>query len=146
MTALDPAKARALLADATQGPFHVERLDDGLADDDGAIWCVCHPNTSCDATTFANFFRREDADLCAAAMNALPHLLSVAERETWQPIETAPKDGTVFLACWVTDGGPYFGAVQWQYDGWVENSEPVGLPTHWMPLPAPPTPTEGEGA
>lgn len=63
----------------------------------------------------------------------------------WQPIETAPKDGTRILlfnsyqvrlgywggkrpACWKEDSGrSLWGAP----------------PTHWMPLPAPPTNSKG---
>lgn len=51
------------------------------------------------------------------------------EKQGWQPIRTAPKDGTRVLLLWrnghVTDG--YWDRV----DGWPPNS---GL-THWMPFP-----------
>ena len=54
----------------------------------------------------------------------------------WQPIETAPKDGTVFLAFWDKDGDTrYVCAKRGRRGG------PIGLqrpPTHWMPLPEPP--------
>jgi hypothetical protein len=60
----------------------------------------------------------------------------------WQPIETAPKDGTEILA-W--DGSVRTTAVWWvpgkQWSlvspgEYAEDSEV--WPTHWMPLPEPP--------
>ena len=64
----------------------------------------------------------------------------------WQPIETAPKDGTwilVIIAGEHPDGYPYIPAcAQWRDGGWFEtnDTEPAeDWPlTHWMPLPAPP--------
>ena len=55
----------------------------------------------------------------------------------WQPIETAPKDGTRVLIFSVDE------VVVAHYEGdmWCEN-EYDNLwhnPTHWMPLPEPPT-------
>lgn len=62
----------------------------------------------------------------------------------WQPIETAPKDGTPIL-CFVPDPERMFSAqsgidVLWFDEGaWLYNAEPVVFqPTHWMPLPAAP--------
>jgi hypothetical protein len=65
----------------------------------------------------------------------------------WQPIETAPKDGTTILV-W------RWGRValtKWDPDGYVKNKRPYWAdfvmgktraqntpPTHWMPLPDPP--------
>jgi hypothetical protein len=62
----------------------------------------------------------------------------------WQPIETAPKDGTeLLLHC--EYGSLVLGAWQeWEEvtgpkEGWLDNGEGFTLtPTHWMPLPAPP--------
>jgi len=59
----------------------------------------------------------------------------------WEPIETAPKDGTwVLIWCgWV--GHPRSSAFEhgsWQNLPWIANSKDYN-PTHWMPLPAPPT-------
>ena len=64
----------------------------------------------------------------------------------WQPIETAPKDGTrvlasqsghVFTARWA----PGFAAVYpgGGGPGWYDEIlDRRAQPTHWMPLPAPP--------
>lgn len=52
---------------------------------------------------------------------------------TWHPIETAPKDHSWFLA-WSADLG-YF--VYRMGPGLIAAEEPD--PTHWMPLPDPPT-------
>ncbi len=59
----------------------------------------------------------------------------------WQPIETAPKDKRVLLfdGDWVSAGA------YTDYDnfGWVMDSDEGPHsgpgPTHWMPLPAPPS-------
>ena len=64
---------------------------------------------------------------------------------TWQPIETAPKDGSVFLGYWLgkmrdcsalqrEDGVIWtFGAFSFH-----EEMRKGNIPTHWMPLPPPP--------
>ena len=69
----------------------------------------------------------------------------------WQPIETAPKDGTVVLlagcrkpvaAAWLEDEIDY-----WHVDD--NKRGPFALrgpgPTHWMPFPAPPESTQRRG-
>ncbi len=67
----------------------------------------------------------------------------------WQPIATAPKDGTqIFVA---RDMGPHgwiLGTAHWRevagLSGWfswgIAGGSELGLahPTHWMPLPQPP--------
>ena len=60
----------------------------------------------------------------------------------WQPIETAPKDGTSVII--FVDGLQI--VAFWGCTGWELNAplfelfypEIYGEPTHWMPLPAPP--------
>jgi hypothetical protein len=56
----------------------------------------------------------------------------------WQPIDTAPRDGTRVLMCgpldrmavgWFNDDCD--GRAMWDWDA-------DGVPTDWMPLPAPP--------
>lgn len=64
----------------------------------------------------------------------------------WQPIETAPRDGTHFLAYEPT-GDMYRAA--YHSHGYVMafGGQPVvnpPEPTHWMPVPASPAPDEAE--
>jgi len=66
----------------------------------------------------------------------------------WQPIETAPRDGTHYLAYWPGWLGLDTPTVTetWFGDGTYESayeSEPPdspAAPTHWMPLPSGPLP------
>jgi hypothetical protein len=68
----------------------------------------------------------------------------------WQPIETAPKDGTHVLL-WAT--GAFYGCVVGRYNsrannrggGWLAERFPVPKPTHWMPLPKPPVTARSGG-
>jgi hypothetical protein len=87
------------------------------------------------------------------------HSVEAAEREAnggWQPIETAPRDGTEFDV-WVSHHECYTNApkriancryigeeLQYKHShGWFPLHRPFKvIVTHWMPLPA--APTEGE--
>ena len=81
----------------------------------------------------------------------------------WRDIATAPKDGSWFLAfeadgeipylCyWEKDlyapnggrGGPSGWFAQNWMDRWGDRPQ-AEQPTHWMPLPAPPSPTPDAG-
>jgi hypothetical protein len=73
----------------------------------------------------------------------------------WQPIETAPKDGTYILlyesdqsrpvkmGCWLDsehkrNGQVIHSAQRWSYGIiWVFGGDNPN-PTHWMPIPEPP--------
>lgn len=67
-----------------------------------------------------------------------------AIQPSWQPIETAPKDGTRILGLLIEDGtivivrrfDPPLGSGRWLCDDGIET---FAL-THWMPLPAVNTP------
>lgn len=59
----------------------------------------------------------------------------------WQPIETAPKDGSVVLGWCVyqygSDGKAMF--ISWWDDArWVDDYITEVNPIHWIPLPEPP--------
>ncbi len=69
-------------------------------------------------------------------------LKSKVARYVWQPIETAPKDGSPVL---VFDG-EHYAVGYWATEigeWWVSKKmKTTMLGTHWMPLPAPPASTE----
>lgn len=80
-------------------------------------------------------------------LDALEAALARAEGAGWQPIETAPKDGTRILV-WIGDDFPM--VAKWKeskYGSWWNPCEDLiadvlgaCAPTHWMPLPAAPEP------
>lgn len=60
----------------------------------------------------------------------------------WQPIETAPKDGTRILVWSQEYGGRGPLVLFWMDEHWREPANLLSLrvpPTHWMPIPPPPT-------
>lgn len=68
----------------------------------------------------------------------------IAEAVKWQPIETAPKDGTRILLC--GKNGKIADSHYGQPDGWANPRCFIwpyvnANPTHWMPLPKPPEQT-----
>ena len=68
----------------------------------------------------------------------------------WQPIETAPRDGTMFLG-FIDNKGEDFNEMLVMFckharePFWTTHSDDhIGMnPTHWMPLPTPPERTHG---
>lgn len=88
----------------------------------------------------------------------------------WKPIETAPKDGTPILVAHYIHSNDLYGYAPWREinvviawwegGGWemcfMEDgrADTEGIssqffqairPTHWMPLPSPPSPNPGDG-
>ena len=71
----------------------------------------------------------------------IAELEGLLERE-WQPISTAPKDRTtVLLMCPMPVDDVMWGHWVKHLDSWFDGSGtiPLHCPTHWQPLPNPPT-------
>ena len=73
---------------------------------------------------------------------ALEDQLAKAEQRVaeWQPIDTAPKDGTVIMVAEETEPGFWeyeqsFYSHTWEFGG----GSCTNNPTHWMPLPKAPS-------
>jgi len=83
--------------------------------------------------------------LASSPVSSGPDALQHAREHSsgrWMPIETAPKDGTSILGYWM--GGQHdcaIHATKFFKGRWWEPNEdfPQSTPSHWMPLPAPPT-------
>ncbi len=76
----------------------------------------------------------------------------------WQPIETAPKDGSPFIGFTKTGFEAIIAVWSWEKDKYNKRPNPyfardgfhaktddrANQPTHWMPLPAAPEAQGGE--
>lgn len=91
-----------------------------------------------------------DAIIHAPEARALAALLRGV---VWQPIETAPKDGSQFLAAndevfdvsWSTTTDRHEPAWAFACAVFPFDDKSDERPTHWMPLPSPPLSTTKEG-
>ena len=63
--------------------------------------------------------------------------------QAWQSIETAPTDGTNFFA-YDDEGNPHLAEYCPEYCQFMGTQGEWIYPTHWMPLPEPPTEDERE--
>lgn len=80
-------------------------------------------------------------DACEACASELRAILDGAEGEDWRPIETAPKDGTNFLACSPASSVFYAHWANGVVDSssWMDEFGYQGRhATVWQPLPEPP--------
>jgi hypothetical protein len=165
-TATEKLRALRHLCDVGGQPFYVQILDEALAafdppSGDGILevrpcvngaghvvsydLCPPHPEGATAGPVTASVYAGEAAanDL-ARAWNTRAALPSYG----WQPIETAPRDGTTILAYFPLLTGYIarqdVAPVHWtEWGGGVwENSssggKPSSSPTHWRPLPEPP--------
>jgi hypothetical protein len=78
-----------------------------------------------------------------------PALASAPRVPQWQPIETAPRDGTAVLCFRLLHGQPDIATASWKDyaeafggPGWTY-ANGRNAPTHWIPFPAAPQP-EGD--
>ncbi len=84
---------------------------------------------------------------CADKVDAALAGVGRPEAQGWQPIETAPKDGTWVLTCDVSDFNLQR-VLRWDTDThsrnptWRDHELFPKTPTHWMPLPPVPVPQE----
>ena len=112
----------------------------------------------------ANKMEARRHEWCAAIIAERDALAAeVAAMSEWQPIETAPKDGTPVII-WQADGHHFEHRKSWRttpsapikyfddqryaigywrpWGGWGNRNAADVRPTHWRPLPNPP---QGDG-
>ena len=92
-----------------------------------------------------------DDPACDLTLTTVECIKKLKGENEWQPIETAPKDGTVFLGykrgqfreCHKV---PRDDCDMWCFGGTsgADDLFPNIKPTHWMPLPKPPAMAQGE--
>ncbi len=105
-----------------------------------------------DAQSTSNAFKVQAAKLTVAFdyIQELEKRLAESQAGGWQPIETAPKDGTDILV--LNEEGVFEASAddgRWiplasDYHGCGCCSEAFEEPSHWMPLPPPPAGGESE--
>lgn len=96
----------------------------------------------------ASHGRRQEENRDVRAVNAVPLTVTVIEAiamTEWQPIETAPTDGSYILT-FAPDAYPQVAVSHYDYfpeenpGSWRDDQ---CQPTHWMPLPHAPPDTVG---
>lgn len=96
----------------------------------------------------ADRLRADDVRAAHAMDDARDRIEALMAERQWQPIETAPKDGTDIIVllthmerprAWT--GRWHKGLKRWSIDHGMQRYQPAEMayPTHWMPLPQPPT-------
>lgn len=111
------------------------------------IWALCkHWVTCCSCGTASPGRYYKAPEEAIAVWNT-----RTSTPPAWQPIATAPKDGTV-IDLWCSHGripccswrvaGNFNGDSAWHNESGfpIEYGHPKKIPTYWMPLPEPPKP------
>lgn len=158
MTPIDTAELERLAAEITPGPWAVD------SEDQGAAWGMAY------SVHAAGNILDEIADSVSSEANAraialapalIREVLAHRKAEAWQPISSAPLDQDILVfrpAMW--GGKGHIGKAKWDADeyakrpkpfwqsseGWIGNAQDRAFPpSHWRPLPDPPTTPEAEG-
>lgn len=97
----------------------------------------------------AKFLAEEEQDNESNGWTAMPLFARSTQNDDWQPMDSAPKDGTTI---WVLDelyGKAWHYECNWNGIEWYHGfgvAWPDPRPTHWRPLPAPPEIAEAKGS
>jgi hypothetical protein len=85
---------------------------------------------------------KDDSIIVKASVSCGKSIIADMSISAWQPMETAPKDGTYFLAGFhddFPDRKVWAAMCQWECGSFhVQEMYPI-QPDFWMPLPPPPT-------
>jgi hypothetical protein len=100
---------------------------------------IIDPNAFCVA--LPAHVRPRMAERRQGALAKADQIIALLPKDEWRTMESAPRDGTAVL---ISEAGDFIPEIaRWHVDlvGWMnEYSDRVSLsPTHWRPLPAPPT-------
>ena len=73
--------------------------------------------------------------------------LEAARKDGWQPIETAPKDGSeiILFDPDYSQRSGFEGRYSAPRGNWLSSYDSPVKPTHWMPLPPPPAIDQARG-
>jgi hypothetical protein len=92
----------------------------------------------------------EDIIIKKWCLDFAEHILRVAEQKQPQPIITAPRDGSKFIGVEYGEDGsqnefPCRWNGNWQSFQYINSKVPcTASPSHWMPLPKPPSGITGD--
>ena len=139
-------KVKELTAQVAALEAEVLRLRDVIFDmageEPGISWGKAYKvlSTQCTPTARPELIEKSLAEL-SALKTENEELRNDAE---WQPIETAPKDGSHFIGAEFLDDKWWYEEIWWSYSWKFSGGNFLTYPTHWKPLPKPPAMAQGE--